>query len=101
MDARETPSGSWTTLYGIGLVGLLILLVACFNFMNLATARASLRAREIALRKTLGAQRRQLIVQFLGEAVLMALLSLLLRWRWWKSRSGLWTPSSASHSHSL
>src|SRR6185295_10063535 len=60
------------------IVGVLILLVACFNFMNLATARALLRAREIALRKTHGANRGQLIVQFLGEAVLMALLSLVL-----------------------
>jgi putative ABC transport system permease protein len=73
-----TPAGSWNTLYGVGIVGVLILLVACFNFMNLATARALLRAREIALRKTHGAGRGQLIVQFLGEAVLMALLSLVL-----------------------
>jgi putative ABC transport system permease protein len=72
------PSGSWTTVYGVGIVGALILFVACFNFMNLATARALLRAREIALRKTHGANRGQLIVQFLGEAVLMALLSLVL-----------------------
>jgi putative ABC transport system permease protein len=72
------PAGSWTTLYGVGIVGLLILLIACFNFMNLATARALLRAREIALRKTHGARRGQLILQFLGEAVLMALFSLVL-----------------------
>ncbi|HVW72582.1 MAG TPA: ABC transporter permease [Rhizomicrobium sp.] len=75
---NEKPSGSWTTLYGVGIVGVLILFVACFNFMNLATAQASLRAREIALRKTHGATRRQLIVQFLGEAVLTALLSLVI-----------------------
>ena len=72
------PPGSWATVYGVGIVGVLILFVACFNFMNLATARALLRAREIALRKTHGANRGQLIVQFLGEAVLMALLSLVL-----------------------
>jgi putative ABC transport system permease protein len=73
-----TPPGSWTTVYGVIAIGALILLVACFNFMNLATARAMLRAREIALRKTMGANRRQLIVQFLSEAVLMALLALVL-----------------------
>jgi putative ABC transport system permease protein len=73
-----TPPGSWTTVYGVIAIGALILLVACFNFMNLATARAMLRAREIALRKTMGASRRQLVIQFLGEAVLMALLSLVL-----------------------
>jgi putative ABC transport system permease protein len=77
-SGNEKTSGSWVTLYGVGIVGLLILFVACFNFMNLATAQASLRAREIALRKTHGAARRQLIVQFLGEAVLTALLSLLI-----------------------
>ncbi|MGH8290436.1 MAG: ABC transporter permease [Steroidobacteraceae bacterium] len=70
--------GSWSTLYGVAAIGVLTLLVACFNFMNLTTARASLRAREIALRKVLGAHRGQLILQFLGEAVLVALLSLMI-----------------------
>jgi putative ABC transport system permease protein len=73
-----TVPGNWATVFGVIVIGVLILLVACFNFMNLATARAMLRAREIALRKTLGARRRQLVIQFLGEAVLIALLALLL-----------------------
>ncbi|MGA7541237.1 MAG: ABC transporter permease [Steroidobacteraceae bacterium] len=73
-----TPPGSWSTLYGVAAIGVLTLLVACFNFMNLTTARATLRAREIALRKVLGAHRGQLILQFLGEAVLVALLSLMI-----------------------
>ncbi|MHB8812759.1 MAG: ABC transporter permease [Steroidobacteraceae bacterium] len=73
-----TPAGSWSTVYGIAMVGLLIVLVACFNFMNLATARAMLRAREISLRKCVGASRWQLMTQFLGESVLMALCSLAL-----------------------
>src|SRR5436305_13865809 len=72
------PPGSWTIVYGTGVIGLLILLVACFNFMNLATARATMRAREISLRKCVGATRGQLIVQFLGESVLIALIALVL-----------------------
>ena len=72
------PPGSWATLYGMGAIGLLILLVACFNFMNLATARATMRAREISLRKCVGATRSQLMVQFLGESVMVALIALVL-----------------------
>ncbi len=72
-----TPAGSWTTVYGFAAIGLLVMLVACFNFMNLATARAMLRAREISLRKCMGASRRQLVVQFLGESVLFALVALV------------------------
>jgi putative ABC transport system permease protein len=77
-SSSETPAGSWTTLYGVIIVGFLVLFLACFNFTNLSTARALLRAREIALRKTHGANRRQLTIQFLGEAVFMTLLSLVL-----------------------
>jgi putative ABC transport system permease protein len=77
-EANMTPPGSWDTLYGVVAIGVLILLTACFNFTNLATARAQLRAREIALRKVAGATRRQLVLQLLGEAVLMALVALVL-----------------------
>jgi putative ABC transport system permease protein len=72
------PPGSWAMIYGLGAIGLLILLVACFNFMNLATARATMRAREISLRKCVGATRGQLMIQFLGESVVIALLALVL-----------------------
>jgi putative ABC transport system permease protein len=75
---NQTTPGNQTTLYGTIAIGALILLVACFNFMNLATARAMMRAREIALRKTVGGRRGQLVLQFLGESVLMAVLALIL-----------------------
>ena len=72
------PPGNWTTVYGFAVIALLIMVVACFNFMNLGTARATLRAREISLRKAVGATRPQLIVQFLGEALLIALIALVI-----------------------
>jgi putative ABC transport system permease protein len=71
------PAGSWAMVYGISIIGLLILLVACFNFMNLATARATMRAHEISLRKCFGATRNQIIMQFLGESVLIAMMALV------------------------
>jgi putative ABC transport system permease protein len=73
-----TPPGSRATVYGFAVIGILILLVACFNFTNLAIARATMRAREISMRKVMGARRSQIAVQFLGEAVLMAVVALLL-----------------------
>jgi putative ABC transport system permease protein len=71
-------AGSWVTIYGFAGIAALILAIGCFNFTNLATARATMRARETGLRKVVGAKRIQLIVQFLGESVLTALLALML-----------------------
>lgn len=73
----ETESGSWTKVYGFAAIAALILLIACINYMNLATARAATRAREVSLRKVMGAKRSQLIVQFMSESMLMALVALL------------------------
>jgi len=66
------------TVLTFAVIALLILGMACVNFTNLATARASQRAREVALRKVLGATRRQLIVQFIGESMLLAAIATLL-----------------------
>lgn len=62
----------------LGLVGVLALIMAAINYINLATARSGLRAREVALRKVMGATRRMLMVQFLGEAVALVSLASLV-----------------------
>ena len=62
----------------IAFIAFLTLLIACINFMNLSTAMAERRAREVGLRKVLGATRQVIIGQFLGEAVLLAMLALVL-----------------------
>ena len=59
----------------LGIIGVFILLLACINFMNLATARSEKRAKEVGIRKTVGSLRAHLIAQFLGESVLLAFLS--------------------------
>jgi len=63
-------------LYAYSAIAFFILIIACINFMNLATARSAGRAREVGIRKVVGAHRRQLIHQFFSESVLTALLSL-------------------------
>jgi ABC-type antimicrobial peptide transport system permease subunit len=64
-------------IFVYSFVGILILFIACINFMNLATARSERRAKEIGMRKVIGAAKRHLIGQFLLEAVLIAFISLL------------------------
>jgi len=73
-----TPGNDATTVATFAVIALLVLGMACVNFVNLATARASQRAREVALRKVLGASPRQLIVQFIGESVLVSFIALLV-----------------------
>ena len=77
-NATMTPGSDRQTIATFAVVALMILGMACINFTNLATARASQRAREVALRKVLGATRRQLIVQFIGESILVAAIATLI-----------------------
>lgn len=72
------PGNDRTTIITFAIVALLILGMAVVNFTNLATARASQRAREVALRKALGATRGQLIVQFIGESIIVAVVAMLI-----------------------
>ncbi|MBS1604655.1 MAG: ABC transporter permease [Bacteroidetes bacterium] len=58
-----------------GIIGLFVLLLACINFMNLSTARSERRAKEVGIRKAIGSVRRQLVLQFLSESLLVALLA--------------------------
>ena len=72
-----TPMGDSNMIRTFIVVAGLVLLIACINFMNLSTAKASKRAREVAMRKVLGASRTQVALQFLGEAIVIVILSLL------------------------
>ena len=69
--------GDWKYVYGFSAIAIFVLLIACINFINLSTARSVNRAKEIGMRKTIGAGRFDLARQFLGESVLIALISLV------------------------
>ena len=75
---EPSPAGNRAYIYVFGFVALFILGIACINYMNLATARSAKRAKEVGLRKVVGAYRGQLIGQFVGESVLMTLLAVVL-----------------------
>jgi putative ABC transport system permease protein len=69
--------GSMVSLYILGSIALFTLLLACINFMNLSTARSSKRSSEVGIRKVLGAEKRSLITQFIGESILLSCIALI------------------------
>jgi putative ABC transport system permease protein len=70
--------GNETYVKALTIIALFVLVIACFNFINLATARSFKRAREIGIRKVVGAYKKQLVTQFIGESVILAVLSMIV-----------------------
>ncbi len=78
LDSELDQNGDIKRVYIFSAIALFILLIACINYMNLSTARSTLRAKEIGIRKAIGAQQKQIIWQFLGESVMITYISLAL-----------------------
>jgi len=78
IESKMRPGGNLNYVYFLAFVAVLILVIACINFMNLATAKSAERAREVGVRKTMGSMKGQLVWQFLIESVLLALFSTII-----------------------
>lgn len=78
LDDEVEQNGDIKRVYIFSAIALFILLIACINYMNLSTARSTLRAKEIGIRKVIGAQQKEIITQFLSESVLITYFSLAL-----------------------
>jgi putative ABC transport system permease protein len=74
----DQPTGNIFYVYGFGAVAIFMLLIACINYVNLATARAAKQAKEVGMRKVLGASQTQLVSQFLGESLTFTAIALVL-----------------------
>jgi len=78
LENGRLTGGLITMVRLFSVIGIFILIIACINFMNLSTARSEKRAREVGIRKVVGALKSSLIIQFIGESILLALLSFFL-----------------------
>ncbi len=76
LDDELAPNGDINYVYAFSAIAIIVLLMACVNLMNLLNARAANRAKEVGIRKSLGAHQKQLLQQFLGESFLISLLSM-------------------------
>jgi putative ABC transport system permease protein len=72
------PGGKIQYLYIFGAIALFIIFIACINFMNLSTARSANRAKEVGVRKSIGAQKNRLVLQFLSESIMYGLISMFI-----------------------
>lgn len=78
LDDELEVNGNINNVYMMGIIGLFIMLIACFNFINLSTAHATKRSKEVGLRKVVGAMKTQLINQYLSESILLATVAGIL-----------------------
>lgn len=78
LDSEVETNGNIRNVYMMGVIALFIILIACFNFVNLSTARATKRAKEVGLRKVVGAFKNQLIGQYLSESMVIACIALFI-----------------------
>jgi putative ABC transport system permease protein len=78
LDYEIEPNSDIKYVYIFSMIAIFILILACINFMNLATARASLRTKEVGVRKVLGSNKKQLIIQFLFESILLSGFAVLI-----------------------
>ncbi|OEK03936.1 hypothetical protein BFP97_18325 [Roseivirga sp. 4D4] len=78
MSGEFQINGNLRQVYGFGVIAILILIIACINFVNLSTARSAKRAKEVGLRKVMGALRPHLITQFIAESILISLIAMVI-----------------------
>ena len=82
-DYEAEANGDIKRVYVFSAIALFILLIACINYMNLSTARSALRAKEIGIRKVVGARKKELIFQFLSESVIITWIAIALAFLFW------------------